>query len=242
MDPIIKLTKKYNLFVIEDAACALGATFKGKAAGSYGDVATFSFHARKNTTSGEGGIVVTNNQQLASKIEKMSCFGMESAFTRQHKFSIPSFTMLGFNYKLSDINAAIAIEQIRKYPELLKKRKDLVETYNRFLINSPYIRIPIVPNGFEHVYQTYAVSIDERINRNQLILDLRKSGIQTQIATYASHIQPVYRCSDRCENSKYLYDHLLALPLYYELTIKEVEYITNQLHQLVKLQINKNEK
>jgi len=237
MDKILEIAEKHNLKVIEDAACAMGAKQKGKPAGSFGDITAFSFHARKNTTSGEGGIVVTNNEDYADIISSLSCFGMESAFKRQENLSIPSFKALGYNYKLSDINAAIALEQLKKYPKVLKKKRKLVNLYNKLLENNKFIITPIEEKYNYHVYQTYAIVLDKKINRNKLIVSLRDDGIQTQIGTYASHIQPVYNSKDICPNSLFLYNQSLALPLYYELKEEEVAYVVDKLEFHIKKQM-----
>lgn len=237
MDIILEIAKNYNLKVIEDAACAMGAKYKGKPAGSFGDIATFSFHARKNATSGEGGIVITNNKDYADIISSQSCFGMESAFNREKEFSIPVFRSLGYNYKLSDINAAIALEQLKKYPKVLVKKRELVAFYNRLLENNKFITIPIEQKYNHHVYQTYAIVLDKRIDRNKLILSLREDDIQTQFGTYSSHIQPVYKSKDKCPNSLFLFNYSLALPLYYELKVKEVEFVVEKLNYHINKQI-----
>jgi dTDP-4-amino-4,6-dideoxygalactose transaminase len=226
MDAIIQIAKKNNLFLIEDAACSLGAEYNGIQAGKFGDITAVSFHARKNVTSGEGGIVLTDNYEFAAKIKLLSCFGMESAYSRQNEFEIPIFNQLGYNYKLSDINAAIAIEQLKKYPQFLIKRFEQVDLYNNLLKNQPLIQIPRIAKGAKHVFQTYAILLDKKINRNNLIIRMRSEGIQTQIGTYSSFIQPVYRnMNDVCPNSRYLFEHTLALPLFYELTDEEIRKV-----------------
>jgi len=237
MDKILKIAENYNLKVIEDAACAMGAKYKGKPVGSFGVITAFSFHARKNATCGEGGIVVTNNEKYADIISSLSCFGMESAFNRQKDFKIPSFNSLGYNYKLSDINAAIALEQLKKYPKVLEKKRKLVKLYNKLLENNKFITIPIEQKYNYHVYQTYAIVLDKKIDRNKLILFLRDDGIQTQIGTYASHIQPVYKSEDKCPNSLFLYNQSLALPLYYELKEEEVTYVVEKIEFHIKKQL-----
>ncbi len=237
MDKILKISEKNNLRVIEDAACAMGATYKGKPAGSFGDITVFSFHARKNATSGEGGIVVTNSEEYATIIKSLSCFGIESAFTRQNTLNIPSFKRLGYNYKLSDINAAIVLQQLKKYPKLLQKRRSLVNLYNKLLGNNEFITLPIEHKNNYHVYQTYAILLDKKIDRNKLVLSLRAEGIQTQIGTYASYIQPVYKSDDKCASSLFLFDHSLALPLYYQLRKKEVEFVVEKLNCHIKKQM-----
>lgn len=229
MDRISGIAKTRNLFIIEDAACSLGAEYNGLSAGSYGDITAISFHARKNVTSGEGGIVITNNETYAKQISSLSCFGMESAFDRQTEFNIPVFKSLGYNYKLSDINAAIAIQQLKKYNSILKKRFKQVSIYNELLEGHELIQVPFTHSKAKHVYQTYALRLNEKINRNKLIMDLKREGIQTQIGTYASHIQPVYKSTDKCPNSLSLYNSTLALPLYHELKDTEIHFVVEKL-------------
>ena len=237
MDAIITIAKKHNLKIIEDAACALGATYKEKPAGSFGDIACFSFHGRKNATCGEGGIVVTNNEQYAKKIRSLSCFGMTSAYKRQDIFEIPTFNALGYNYKLSDINASIALAQLKKNQYIIEKKKILAGTYGRLLKDNEFIKTPYIEPVNTHTYQTYAITLEERIDRNKLMQSLSKDLIQTQIGTYASHIQPVYNSRDVCKNSLFLYNHSLALPLYYELTEKNVSLIVERLLFHIKRQL-----
>ena len=239
MDRIVEIADKYNLNVIEDAACSLGAKYKERNAGNYGVITAFSFHARKNATSGEGGIVTTNNQEYADYISSLSCFGMESAYQRQKNFEIPSFIRLGHNYKLSDINAAIAIEQLKKFPRLIEKKRILVKKYNELFLNNEFITIPKEGEKQFHIYHTYAVVLSTEINRDKIIVSLREENIQTNIGTYASHIQPVYESTDVCPNSLYLFQHSLALPLYYELEIEDIEYVVEKLNFHIKKQLNK---
>ncbi|MBW6516177.1 MAG: DegT/DnrJ/EryC1/StrS family aminotransferase [Candidatus Cloacimonetes bacterium] len=238
MEPIMKIAREHGLKIIEDAACALGARYKEKQPGFWSDIAVFSFHGRKNVTCGEGGAVVTNNGKYASEIESLSCFGMQSAYSRQEDFSIPSFDDLGYNYKLADLNAAVIIEQIRKYPEIIERKRKLVELYNSSLQANKYVTTPIESKDCFHVYQTYAVVLDGKIDRDLLIKALREDDIQTNIGTYASHIQPVYEdVEDTCPNSLFLYYHSLALPLYYDLKEEEVIYVVDRLNHHIEKQV-----
>lgn len=238
MDRIMEIAKSNNIPVIEDAACSLGATYKGIHAGKFGDITAYSFHARKNVTSGEGGIVVTDNSVYAAKMSSLSCFGMESAFARQDEFNVPVFNSLGYNYKLSDINAAIAVEQLKKYEDYLKKRFQLVKHYNDLLKDSKYLKIPAQMDNARHVYQTYAVLLNDNIDRNKLILKLRDKEIQSQIATYSSFVQPIYKSEDKCPNSLKLFNSALALPLHNELTNNDIEFIVTTLNNEIEKLIN----
>ena len=125
IDEIIELAEDHNLKVIEDAACALGAKYKDKYAGTLGDMGCFSFHARKGITTGEGGMVVTDNKNIAEKIRNLSVFGMTSAWDREKstEFIIPEFTELGYNYKMSDITAAIGVAQLKKLDKIVERKR-----------------------------------------------------------------------------------------------------------------------
>lgn len=238
MAPILKIAKKYKLKVIEDAACAVGSRYKGKMAGSMGNIGCFSFHARKNITSGEGGIVTTNDKKIADTIRSLSCFGIASAFSRSKKFHIPKFNKLGYNYKLSDIAAAIALVQLRKSEQFIKKRNKLAGYYNKQLKDIKSINLPFVEKFNRHVYQAYPVVLDKSINRGKLLLDLKKKGIQTQIGTYALHRQPVYKavkCNKKdFPNTHLVFEQSLVLPMYPELTFKQIDYIASILKSRLK--------
>ena len=238
MDIILKIAKKHNLKVIEDAACAVGSEYKGKKAGSIGDIGCFSFHARKNITSGEGGIITSNNKELIDSIRSLSCFGMESAFARDKKFKIPKFTRLGYNYKLSDIAAAVAIIQLRRSEEYIGKRNKLAEYYNQKLKELKSVTIPFVEKHNKHVFQSYIVLLDKKINRNDIISKLNERGIQTQIGTYALHEQPIYKNLTNCDekefpNTTFVYNQSLALPLYYEMKLDDIDKVVLALKEVL---------
>ncbi|GAG35206.1 unnamed protein product, partial [marine sediment metagenome] len=198
MDPLLKIAKEYNLRVIEDCACAIGSKYKNIFAGSIGDIGCFSFHARKNITSGEGGIITTNNENLAEEIRSLSCFGVESAYKRSKKFIVPKFVKLGHNYKLSDIAAAIAKVQLTRSEECIRKKNELAKYYDEKLSQVELIEVPYVEKYNRHVYQTYAAMVNENVNRNKLIMNLKEKGIQAQIGTYALHRQPIYKKVTSC--------------------------------------------
>ncbi|MCK4364593.1 MAG: DegT/DnrJ/EryC1/StrS family aminotransferase [Thermoplasmatales archaeon] len=224
MGKIIDIAKDYDLKVIEDAACALGAKFNNKFAGIFGDTGCFSFHARKGITTGEGGMVVTNNKELAEKIRKLSVFGMQATWEREQKgFFIPEFNTLGYNYKMSDITAAIGVAQLPRLEKIIKRKQELALYWDKKLKNIESISSPYVDKNARHIFQSYVALVDKNINRNKLIETLRKGGIQTQIGTYASHIQPVYNSQDNCSNSLDIFNRALALPLYYNLTEGDID-------------------
>lgn len=224
-----------GLFLVEDAACSMGATYGGRAAGNLGDVACFSLHARKGISSGEGGVLVTDRGDIADSVRKRSCFGVESAFARQQatKLPIPVFDELGYNYKLSDILAAIAIVQLGRLDELMARRVAIATRYSTLLAEIPGITPPTTAEGRTHVWQAYVVTVDEPLDRDRIALDLRSRGIECGFGTYASHLQPVYRTDRACPASATLLRRHLALPMHTGLTDDDVRHVVATLSAAV---------
>lgn len=231
MDKIMKIAHDYNLKIVEDAACALGAKYKTEHAGTIGDIGCYSFHARKGITTGEGGMVVTSDKTLAEKIRYLSVFGMKSAWDREKDqiLSIPEFSDIGYNYKMSDITAAIGVAQLKKIDMIIERKRKLAKYWDEKLEDIDFITKPYVQKDVRHIYQSYVALIDKNINRNKLISKLMKHGIQTQIGTYASHIQPVYASQEKCPNSLDIFNRSIALPLYYELKEEDIDFVTKSI-------------
>lgn len=235
MDEIMEIAKDHNLKVIEDAACAFGAKYKNNFTGTIGDIGCFSFHARKGITTGEGGMVVTNDKSLADIIRNLSVFGATSAWDREksNKFKIPEFTKVGYNYKMSDVTAAIGIAQLRKLDKIIKRKRELAKYWDEKLREIEFIESPYVNENVKHIYQSYVVFVDRRINRNNIIEKLLKNGIQTQIGTYTSHVQPVYNSNDRCPISLNLFNRSLALPIYYQMKEEDIDAVVQFLEKVM---------
>lgn len=226
MDKIARIANKYNLKVIEDAACAFGARYRNKFAGTIGDIGCFSLHGRKGITTGEGGILVTNNNSLAEIIRRLALFGINDISLKRnsnYKFVIPEFTSVGYNYKMSDITAAVGIAQLRKLQKIIKKRQALAAYWDKKLLNIKFITPPHINKLTTHVFQSYVALLDEHIDRNSIIEALMKQGLQTNIGTYSSHIQPVYNSKDKCPNSLSVFKRALALPIFYTLSEKDID-------------------
>jgi len=229
MNKIIKIAKKYKLRVVEDCACALGSRYGKKFAGTIGDIGVFSFHARKGITTGEGGAIVTKNRKLYKIMKDYSCFGAVSAFNRSNskKFMIPQFVDLGFNYKMSDINAAIGIAQLKKINFLSKKRNSLAKVYKKLLAGTPLIPQEITEGSFS-VYQAFVCITP---HRNKLVEYLKEQNIQCQIGTFSSCVQPVYKSKQKCVNSIAVFENAIALPLYYEMEKDDVLCVVNAIKE-----------
>ncbi len=224
MGAIMEIAERNNLKVVEDAACAFGARYNGRYAGTIGHIGCFSFHARKGITTGEGGMVVTNDRDMAEKIRRLSTFGMTSAWDRQGRVVIPEFVDLGYNYKMSDITAAIGVAQLKKLDTIIARKRALTEYWDEKLARMELIQAPHRDKNAFPVYQSYIALIDRKVDRNQLIQRLLEQGIQTQIGTYASHVQPVYGSVQVCPNSLDIFHRALALPMYYTLTEEEIDF------------------
>jgi dTDP-4-amino-4,6-dideoxygalactose transaminase len=238
MISIMEIAKKYKLFVIEDAACALGAEYKNKKSGSLGDVGCFSFHPRKSITTGEGGMITTNNDKLAKKISILRDHG--GVFLKEKGFY--SFEVAGFNYRMTEIQALIGICQMKNIDRIISQKRKLAKIYSRKLANIEGIRIPKdIPEG-KHTFQSYVVLLGEGINRNKVIQKMKKRGIETTLGTYALHAQPFFMRNygykdGELKNSFEAFKRTLTLPLYSGLTIKQIDYIVDNLKNIIKKKI-----
>lgn len=233
MDEVMRIARENDLYVIEDAACSLGATFHGRQSGSIGDLGCYSFHARKGISTGEGGMVVGSDDDLLERARYLSVFGMKTAWEREKadEYLVPQFHDVGYNYKLSDVLAALGVIQMRRLDEIIKVKRTMARHYTDTISSLTQIRPPIEVKGVTHIYQSYVVILEKSINRNRLIVELKKRGVQTQIGTYSCHTQPVYASKQKCPISKELMDSSLALPFYYSMKEAEVEAVVDALKQ-----------
>lgn len=238
--PLRDLASRRGLFLVEDAACSMGATYRGRAAGSLADVGCVSLHARKGITSGEGGVLLTDDEALAADVQSRSCFGVESALRRQDDtgLAIPVFTELGYNYKLSDIQAAIALVQLDRLPVLLEARRAIAAAYQDLLADVPGLTTPVTGEDRDHTWQSYVVTLDPSVDRDAVAGRLRAEGIQTNIGTFASHLQPVYAHQGvavaPCEVSAGLFARHLAIPMHAELSDSDVQRVAATLASVVR--------
>jgi dTDP-4-amino-4,6-dideoxygalactose transaminase len=188
-------------------------------------------------------VVTTDNQAIADQVRKLSCFGMESAFLRQQssQLPIPVFDELGYNYKLSDILAAIAYVQLQRLDELLARRRRVAARYAEGLRSLAHIAVPAVPADREHVFQSYVITVGEPLQRDRVALALRDRGIGCNIGTYASHLQPIYATPDGppapCPTSARLFRQHLALPMHAELSDSDVDHVVAVLGDVIDEQL-----
>jgi len=228
MKPLNELKEKHDLLIIEDAACSLGAEYNGKKTGTMADITCFSFHPRKTITTGEGGMAVTDNSVYAEKLESLKKFGMET------KSGETKFIRCGTNYKLSDILSAVGVEQMKKIDAIINRRIELANYYNKLLAEVDLIRAPEKRENTRHVYQSYAACIEKEGVRDKIIQDIRKKNIETQIGTYALHLQPSFekvKKIGKLERAEKLYKNLLTLPMCHSMTKKDQKYVVSEIEK-----------
>lgn len=232
-DELRALADRHGLFLVEDAACAAGATYKGIPAGSgrLADIAAFSLHGRKGITSGEGGVVTTDRDDLAAYVAKNLCFGVESALARAGStdLAVPQFTEIGYNYKLSDIASAIASVQLDRLDDLIDARRRSADQYHELLGGNELIELPVTLPERRHPWQAYVVTLAPEVDRGKVAKQLRDRGIGCNIGTFACHVQPVYGSTDVCEVSADIFVRHLAIPMHSELTEDEVTIVAEEL-------------
>jgi perosamine synthetase len=235
-DELTALAGKHGLWLVEDAACAAGATYRGRPAGAFGDFACFSFHGRKGITAGEGGAVVTDDAELAAAVRKVHNFGIASAMDRAGTagLPVPVFDELGYNYKLSDIAAAIMQVQLRRLPALLAERCRVADRYAELLADCDGVTLPSVAADRDHTWQSYVITLDRGVDRGAVAAALRAQGVQCTFGTYASHVQPIYGSAQRCPVSADVFARHLAIPMHANLTDEQVERTAKAVREVVR--------
>lgn len=245
MDSIMKIAKKHNLFVVEDAAHAIGTEYKGKKIGNFGDATAFSFYVTKTMTTAEGGMVVTNNEELGKKLKRYSYFGVDKdAFGRYTDKGNWYYEIieLGYKYNMDNIQGALGVEQLKKIESFIKKRRELVNEYNRLLKNVPEIIRPIEKSYTRHPYHLYPVLLDIEktgISREEFINRLKEYKIGTSVHFIPLHLHPYYQKIYGCKRgdfpiAEYLYDREISLPLYPGMNKSEVRYVVNAIKEILK--------
>lgn len=231
MDPVIAVARKHNLYVIEDAAEAHGAEYKGRKVGSLGDMATFSFYGNKIITTGEGGMVVTNNDQLAARMRQLKGQGMDP----QRRYWFP---IIGYNYRMTNIAAAIGLAQLEMVEWHIDRRRSIAAHYARRLGNISAISLQPEKSWARNVYWMTSVVLVERhpMSRDHVMARLEEYGIETRPFFYPMHVLPMYQCSP--QRPLLLVAERLAaqgfnLPSSATLTEVDVDFVCDQLIEIL---------
>ncbi|MBF0623660.1 MAG: DegT/DnrJ/EryC1/StrS family aminotransferase [Magnetococcales bacterium] len=198
MDAIARVAPGIPL--VEDAACAAGADYHGRCAGALGYAAAFSFHPRKSITTGEGGMVTTGEADLATRMSAMRDHGASVSDAQRHQgpqpHILPEFNLLGFNYRMTDLQGAVGLVQLGKLDRFIAERRRMAAFYTRELQDLPWLRPPTVPPGLGHAWQAYVCCVDPALApapRNAIMAQLQQAGVATRPGTHAVHLLGYYR-------------------------------------------------
>ena len=235
MDAVKKVAG--NIPLVEDGACAAGAGYKGQPAGSLGTLGCFSFHPRKSVTTGEGGMITTNDDRLAEIISTLRNHGASISEEQRHHgakpYILPDFNMLGYNYRMTDLQAAVGIVQLKKLDLFIDERAQWAKYYDEQLKDIDWIRTPTVATEYKHGWQSYVVYIDETkspISRNEMMEKLQQMGVSTRPGTHAPHMLGYYankyniKAND-FSGAKDCNDFSMSIPLFNKMTKEDYEYV-----------------
>lgn len=245
LDAIQELATKYNLPIIEDAACAIGSEYKGKKIGTSGNLVTYSFQARKCVTTGEGGMIITKDAKLAEWLRSYRAFGTTISPLERDKAAFllkESFDKISGNYKISDITAAVGIAQLGVFEKEIEMR-DTAGKYYNYLVETNLKEMATVLNIVpdyctKYNWQNYHIMLDSKFNRDEVVDKLRKKGIGCKWDIQAIHIEPVFngKYNDNSWNlsqTMKFHNYGLWLPFYAEITKEDQEYVINTLKSIL---------
>ena len=227
--------------LIEDAACAAGAEYKNKPVGSLGNITCFSFHPRKSITTGEGGMITTDNDDTAELIKNLRNHGAsiseEERINGSKPYLLPEFNMLGYNYRMTDIQAAIGIVQLSKLDKFINEREKWAKFYNEKLAVLNWVTTPKFHSDYKHGWQSYVIYIDENkspLTRNEIMEYLQSHGISTRPGTHAVHMLGYYSNlyelkPEDFPNARNANNFSIAIPLHNKMTEEDYNYIVEKL-------------
>ena len=244
MDELMDIARRHNLLVIEDAAHAVGAKYRGQPVGSIGDATAFSFYVIKNLTTGEGGMVTTNNPELAEKVRILRLHGMSHDAWKRYDARGSWYyevQMLGFKYNMSDIQAALGLHQLARLESFTERRAQIVAEYGRRFAALPELTLPQARPEVRHAWHLYPIRVDEErltIGRDQFIEEMKERGIGTSVHFIPIHYHPYYQQTLGLKpgdfpNTDKLFAGLLSLPLFPRMTDADVERVANAVEEIV---------
>jgi len=257
MPYIMELAKKYNLKIIEDSACGFDGWIEDKHSGTFGDVGCFSFHPRKSICTGEGGMLITNDDQLANIVSQLKDHGASKSDLQRHKEKggslLPDFTMRGYNYRMTDMQGALGVCQMGKREYIMNGRREVASKYDIALKDITQLKIPYIPKNYKHGFQSYVCLFTDgedisnltkeqidRINikRNTFMERLEEKNIATRQGTHAVHTLGYYKDKNSCNDEDFLMSYAadrlsIAIPLYAGMSDEEFDYIISNIKEVL---------
>jgi len=230
--------------IIEDGACAAGASYKGQPAGGLGTMGCFSFHPRKSVTTGEGGMITTNDDRLAEKLSILRNHGASISEEKRHHgarpYILPDFDVCGYNYRMTDLQGAIGIVQLAKLDQFIAERKGWANYYREQLADLEWLSLPQFSDDYAHGWQSYVTMVDESkspMSRNVIMLKLDDMGISTRPGTHAVHMLGFYSKKYGLQPTDFpgaqaSNDFSMAIPLHNRMTLEDFEYVVGSLKSL----------
>lgn len=242
IDGFSLLCKKYNLKLIEDAACAAGSSYKGAKIGSHSELVCFSLHPRKVISTGDGGFVTTSNEAYYNRMKLLRQHGMSVNDRVRHESSKVIFEdhiEVGYNYRMTDIQASVGIKQLEKLDWIIDERRKIAQQYHEAFKDIEYIRLPLEETGYFSNYQSYSIYLkpDCQIGRNELMQQMLDAGISTRRGIMTSHRETAYM--EMCKNlslpnTEDACDRSILLPLYIPMHQSDIDKVITTFRQLLK--------
>ena len=229
MEKLLKLAKERKIYVVEDAAESMGATYKGKALGSFGHLSCFSLYSNKIITTANGGIVATNNKKMYELVKKIRFFDFNENSHFTHK-------VIGYNMVLSGLQASLGFSQTKRFEAMLVRRREIFKEYKKYLKNQDKY---FIPDPIEYQNPNYwfpAIIFKSSKTKEKVRLHLLRKGVETRVFFRPLHTQPVYRKlfkGEKYKKSEYFYEHGLLLPSFYELKNSQIKEISKLINSVV---------
>jgi perosamine synthetase len=242
IDAFLEIGRKHNIKIFEDAACALGSRYKDKPIGAHTEMACFSFHPRKVICTGDGGMITTNNPEYAERLRLLRQHGMNVPDTARHgarKIIIEEYPVLGYNYRLTDLQAAVGIEQMARLDGLVRARVELAMRYNRLLSEFQWLQPPYIPSYADPNFQSYAVSLSDDcpVTRDSVWQTLLDNGVAAKRGIMTTHRERAYTETYGHQSlpvTEKASDNSLLLPLYPQLTEAEQDQVVAALEKALR--------
>lgn len=233
-----------NIPLIEDGACAAGSAYKGRPAGSLGEIGCFSFHPRKSITTGEGGMMTTNDDALADKMQMLRNHGASISEEQRHKgpkpYILPDFNLLGYNYRMTDLQGAVGVVQLAKLDQFIDERDQWAAYYTQELASIKWLQTPQYSSDFKHGWQSYVTLVDPKtapMSRNDIMEYLQQQGISTRPGTHAVHMLKFYKDTYGIEakdfpGAQMANDYSMSIPLHNRMAAEDFQYVVDILKSI----------